>query len=89
MDGLTERKRGKKKGTKHPLVVRGDYRQRPLLNLLELADLLDVSRHTVHAWMKNNLLPIPHIKLPRRVLFRRDDVDKWLASREIKPLSAF
>lgn len=44
----------------------------------ELMDYLKISRTTVDGLMRQGL---PFIKLKRRVLFRREDVDSFLESK--------
>lgn len=47
----------------------------------ELMAYIKVSRTIVDKLVRQGL---PHIKLDRRVLFRRGDVDKWLESKIVK-----
>ncbi len=47
----------------------------------ELAAYLKVSRTIVDAFVKQGL---PHIKVVRKYLFRRSDVDKFMAARVVK-----
>jgi excisionase family DNA binding protein len=52
-----------------------------LLDEVEIAELLGVSRPTVRAWAAAGL--IRAVALPngmRRKLYRREDVEKWVAS---------
>ena len=51
------------------------------LTKTELLAYLKVSRTIVEKLMLQGL---PHIKLDRRVLFRREDVDKFMASKLVK-----
>jgi len=51
------------------------------LSMKELMAYLKISRTTVSRLMRQGL---PHIKLDRRVLFRRADVDRWLESKIVK-----
>lgn len=49
-----------------------------LLTLLEVADLLRISPHTVRAWVrKDRLRPI---RICRRLLFSPDEVTRFLAA---------
>jgi excisionase family DNA binding protein len=48
----------------------------------DLRNLLKISRSTLDLYMKRN--EVPYIKLQRRVLFRRADIDKWLESKIVK-----
>ena len=47
----------------------------------ELMSYLRISKSTVERLMKEGL---PHIKLERRVLFRKADVDAYLESKIVK-----
>jgi excisionase family DNA binding protein len=47
----------------------------------ELQEYLRISKSSVEKLMKQGL---PHIKLTRRVLFRKVDVDGWLESKIVK-----
>lgn len=48
-----------------------------LLTLLEVSDLLRVSKHTVRAWVrKGRLRPV---RICRRLLFSPDDITRFLA----------
>ncbi len=46
----------------------------------EAAEYLRISRTTLGRLMKK----IPYIKLDRRVLFRKSDIDKYLESKKVK-----
>jgi len=50
------------------------------LSKKDLMAYLKISRTTVDGLMKEGL---PHIKLKRRVLFRREDVDAFLETKRI------
>ena len=60
----------------HPGKMETEY-----LSMKELMAYLKISRTTVSRLMRQGL---PHIKLDRRVLFRRADVDRWLESKIVK-----
>lgn len=47
----------------------------------DLAGLLDVSRRTLHRWVRLRKGP-PSIKIGRSVYYRRTSVDRWLRSLE-------
>jgi len=47
----------------------------------DLEGYLGISKGTVERLMKQGL---PYIKLERRVLFRKEDVDAWLESKRVK-----
>ena len=48
----------------------------------DILEYLQISRATLAKLMKSR--QIPYIKLNRRVLFRKQDVDKFLESRLVK-----
>ena len=48
----------------------------------DLIRILKVSRPTINRWMKNRAFPF--IKLERRVLFRKTDIDRFLESKTVK-----
>jgi excisionase family DNA binding protein len=50
----------------------------------ELAELLRTSRGNVHYWRHIGKGP-PAVKVGRRVLFRRADVEAWLEDHESDP----
>lgn len=47
----------------------------------ELAELLDVTTSTVYLWMKEDAALLPPFTVfgPRTKLFKRSDVDAWIA----------
>jgi len=53
-----------------------------LLTVPQVLDLLHISRATLHRHLKAGMLP--HVKLGRRVLFRKADVEKFIASKIVK-----
>jgi excisionase family DNA binding protein len=53
----------------------------PYLTKQELCEYLKVSRWIIEKLMRDGL---PHVVLGRRVLFRREDVDKFMAARVVK-----
>ena len=53
-----------------------------LLTKAEVRSLLRISRGTLDLMMKRKELP--YIKLQRRVLFRKKDIDKFLESKLVK-----
>jgi excisionase family DNA binding protein len=48
-----------------------------LLTLLEVADLLRVSPHTIRAWVRHGR--IRPVRLCRRLLFSPDEIERLLA----------
>ena len=53
-----------------------------LMSQVELVQYLQISRTTLHKLMKSR--QIPFIKLGRRVLFRKQDIDRFLESKIVK-----
>jgi excisionase family DNA binding protein len=53
-----------------------------LLTREELLAYLKISRGTLYKLMKQNAFP--YIKLERKVLFRKSDIDTWLESKLVK-----
>jgi excisionase family DNA binding protein len=53
-----------------------------LLTRNEVMDYLKISHGTLHKLMKQKA--IPYIKLEKKVLFRKSDIDKFLNSKTIK-----
>lgn len=52
-----------------------------LLTRKELMDYLKIKQGTLRKLMLRN--EFPYFKLERRVLFRKDDIDKWLESKQV------
>jgi excisionase family DNA binding protein len=55
---------------------------RDLMTIKQMTEYLQISRRTLNNLMKKNGLP--YIKLERRVLFRRSEVDKFLESKTVR-----
>ena len=47
----------------------------------QLADQLHTSTQTLAQWRATGRYRLPYIKVGRKVLYRPQDVDKWLESR--------
>lgn len=45
-------------------------------------DYLQISRGTMHKLLKRR--EIPFIKLERKLLFRKSDIDAWLETKRVK-----
>ncbi len=56
--------------------------QERLLTRKDVMEYLQISHGTLHKLIKNQSLP--HIKLDRKVLFRKADVEAWLESKRVK-----
>ena len=50
--------------------------------VLEAAQILGISVHTLRAWVSQQR--IPYIKLGRRVLFRSEDLEAYIGSHLVK-----
>lgn len=55
--------------------------KRELITKAELIDYLRISKRTLDKLMKTG--DLPYIKLSRRVLFKREDVDAFLETKRI------
>lgn len=53
-----------------------------LLTKKEALEYLRISHDTLQRLMKNRAFPF--IKLKKKVLFRRSDIEKWLESKIVK-----
>jgi excisionase family DNA binding protein len=53
-----------------------------LLTRKELMDYLKIKQGTLRKLMLGS--EFPYFKLERRVLFRKDDIDRWLESKRVK-----
>jgi len=53
-----------------------------LLTREELVAYLKVSRGTLSKLMKQNAFP--YVKLERKLLFRKSDIDRWLESKMVR-----
>ena len=54
---------------------------RALLRRRELCKLLGVGAATIYRWLRNGSFPPPVRLGPRRVAWRVEDVEEWLANR--------
>lgn len=54
---------------------------RPLLNLVQMAERLGVSKHTLYRWVEEKQLP--YLRIGRQLRFEPDAIDAWLESRKI------
>ena len=58
-----------------------------LLNLTEAAELLGIKpsqlyEHTRTRARVRQRIPIPHLRLGKRIAFRRESLEKWIAALE-------
>lgn len=54
---------------------------RELLDENQAATLLNLKRGTLAVWRSTGRYKLPFIKVGRRVLYRRADIEEWLSSR--------
>lgn len=57
-----------------------------LLDVVQLAAYLNVSKAWVYDQIRNN--EIPHSKLGKYLRFRRREIDRWLETQSFKPFTA-
>ena len=57
-----------------------------LLDVVQLAAYLNVSKTWVYDQIRNN--EIPHSKLGKYLRFRRREIDKWIETQSFKPFPA-
>lgn len=55
-----------------------------LLSVKESSIYLNLAKITVYKFVSSR--QIPFIKVGRRVLFRKQDLDKWLEQKSVKPI---
>ena len=58
-----------------------------LMKVPEVAEFLRCQPRTIYKWIKNNRLP--YYKLGASLLFRREDVLRWMDERKIDGKSKF
>lgn len=63
-------------------------RQPEIFDLKELAQYLRVSKTTIRAWIRLSEDELPTHQVSNKFLFRRDEVDAWLARHKLKPHGA-
>ncbi len=54
------------------------------LSVPDTAAFLGISEGTLRKYVFNK--SIPYYKVNKRILFSRDDLDKWLATKRVMPL---
>ncbi|HDR7911768.1 DNA-binding protein [Bacillus cereus] len=54
---------------------------RQTLNVQEIANYIGVSRDLIYKMVRTN--EIPFIRIGKRLLFRKESIDKWLLSQEL------
>lgn len=59
-------------------------RRDDLMTKQDVMDYLKISHQTLHRMMKSGAFP--YIKLERKVLFRKRDIDAYLEAHLVKPL---
>jgi len=58
-----------------------------ILTVPDLAQKIKLSTSTVYRYVSQR--KIPFYKLDQAVLFREEDIDEWLESRRVEPISIF
>lgn len=53
-----------------------------LLTKEEVLEYLKISHQTLYKLMKND--SFPHMRLERKLIFRKSDIDAWLESKRVK-----
>jgi len=59
--------------------------EKQLLSRVEAAAFLGVSPQTLAAWACNRRVNLPYVKLGRRVVYRRRDLDEFCATSRVVP----
>jgi excisionase family DNA binding protein len=63
--------------------------ERPQVEWMDLKALQEyacVSERTFREWIHRPVEPLPAVRVGRKILVRRSDLDRWLASHQVKPL---
>ena len=58
------------------------------LSVAAAASLLGLSQKTIQRAVKGTSRPLPHIRIGRRVLITRADLDRWIAVQRVVPTAA-
>ena len=56
-----------------------------LLTNRDAASYIAVTSGTLHVWRCENRYPIPFLRIGSKIRYRKSDLDKFLASRLVKP----
>ncbi len=54
-----------------------------LMNIQEAAEYLGLTVGTMYQWRSQH--KVPYIKVGRKVKFKKDQLDQWLATRTVQP----
>lgn len=68
------------------MTVQSIYDEKNLLSEEQLAARLNRSRFTLFRWRKKGIGPIPTV-IGSQHFYTPASIDRWLASRELKPLA--
>lgn len=60
----------------------------PLLTRLEAAEMLRIKPETLEQWAVHRRYDLPMIRVGRRVMYRKSDLDRWLALRTVGSVPA-
>jgi predicted DNA-binding transcriptional regulator AlpA len=55
--------------------------EKTYLKRKEIADILGVTKATLHNWRNKNLMPKPDVKIGNIVRWETSTIDSWLESR--------
>jgi predicted DNA-binding transcriptional regulator AlpA len=55
------------------------------LDTRQAADFLGVSVSTLGLWRWNGAQLIPYLRLGHKIAYRREDLEKWLETRLVRP----
>ena len=58
-----------------------------LLTIDDLVKILSVKKSTIYQWTHLGL--VPHIKIGNFVRFKEKEIEKWLSTKEVKPISRY
>ncbi|HBM15774.1 MAG TPA: DNA-binding protein [Lentisphaeria bacterium] len=53
------------------------------LNNTQAAEYLGIEPRTLHNWRCLRRYKIPYLKLGSKVIYRKSDLDAWLATKEV------
>ena len=59
-----------------------------LLNTDKAADYLGVSRSTLPVWRCTKRVPLPYVKIGRKVLYQKSDLDAFIAKQTVQPAAS-
>ena len=57
-----------------------------LIDRKAAAQVLGVSPGTLANWQCSHFRKVPHVKIGRRVMYRRQDLDAWIEKQVVNPV---